>query len=166
MKQWLFRLIAIAVLMLLCLWVWRTFFPSPEKIIRDRLNQVAKLASFDSREGDFARMANVLNLVGYFTPDAECIFNSSDVYPWSAHGRDDLRGAALYARSMLTALHVEFFDATVVFAPDKQTATVKLTVRASRPGDKDFLVEEIKVHLRNVSGTWLIARAETVKTLT
>jgi hypothetical protein len=166
MRKWLSRLIVIVAFVLLGLWVWRTFFPSPEKNIRDRLNQVAKLASFDSKEGDFARMANVLNLVGYFTPDAECLFNSSNVDPWTAHGRDDLRGAALYARSRLTALHVEFFDATVVFAPDKQTATVKLTVRASRPGDKDFLVEEIKVHLRNVSGTWLIARAETVKTLT
>jgi hypothetical protein len=164
MKSWIIRILALAAVVMIALWGIRTFFPSPEKVIRSRLKQVSQLASFDSKEGGIGRMAGILKLTGYFTTDAECIFGSSDLGEISLHGRNDIRDAAMAARSRLSSLKVEFLDVAIALATDKLSATANLTIRVGSPTDKDFFVKEAKFTLNKVEGDWLIARAETLKT--
>jgi len=168
MKQWLTRLIAIAVVIAVGFWLWQVFFPSPERIIHNRMARIAKLISFSSNEGNIARMADVSSLLGYFTPDIQCTIDTPDIPDagdWSINGREDLRDNVVGARSMVGSLRVDFVDVTVTFAPDHQTAAVELTARVSLPNDRDFIVHEMKFTFRNVKGEWLVSRVETVKTL-
>ena len=164
MKRWIIRIVILAVIVMVGLWGLRTFFPSPEKAILARLKQVSKLACFDSNEGGIARMANVLKLTSCFTTEADCILDSADVGQMVFHGRNDIRDAALGARSRLNSLKVDFFDIAISFAPDNLTATANLTVRVGLPTDKDFFVKQAKFTLTKVDGDWLISHAETLKT--
>jgi hypothetical protein len=81
-------------------------------------------------------------------------------------GRMDVLRAAGLARGMTAALEVQLLDPSLTIMPDKQSATVDLTVRAKIPGDREFFVQEIKLQLKKFGRAWLIIKAETVKTLT
>ena len=107
MRTWSLRLILLAVVIALGVWGWRTFFPSPEKIIRKRLGELAKAASFVPNEGPLAKAWNASLLADFFTPDVQVRVE----VPGSWHtisGRDDLLRAALGVRSTLSALTIEF----------------------------------------------------------
>jgi hypothetical protein len=164
MKRWTIRFITLAVIVIVGLWGLRTFFPSPDKVILARLKQVSRLASFDSNEGGIARMSNILKLTGYFTTDADLVLDSADVGSQAIHGRNDIRDAALAARTRLNSLKMDFFDIAITFTPDNLTATANLTVRVGLPSDKDFFVKQAKFTLTKVDGDWLISRVETLKT--
>jgi len=168
MKQWLTRLIALAVVLAVVFWLWQALFPSPEHVIRNRVAKVARLISFSSNEGNLTTLSKVSSLLTYFSPDIQCSIETPDIPDagdWTIAGREDLRNNVLSAHSMVESLRAEFIDVTVAIAPDRQTATAELTARVSLPNDKDFIVHEMKFTLKNVGGQWLITRVETVKTL-
>ena len=48
MKKWIARAILVGILAALGYWLWTVFFPNPEKLIRARIQEIAKLASFAS----------------------------------------------------------------------------------------------------------------------
>ena len=48
-----------AGLIALAFWSWDFFFPTPQKIIEDRLLKLARLASFSSNDGNFKRLADI-----------------------------------------------------------------------------------------------------------
>ncbi len=94
-------------------WGWRVFFPSPEKVIRKRLGELAKAASFSSKEGLLAKAWNASALGEFFTPDVQV---TVDV-PGTQHtinGRDELLQAAVGARSEVSSLTIKFPDIKVI----------------------------------------------------
>src|SRR5580704_9518407 len=106
----LLRLVLLAALIALGVWLWTVFFPPPEKIIRRELREVAACVSFAPDEGALARVANVEKLAGYFAPDVKIHFDTMDTGQHSLEGRDEVAQAAYAARSQLTALQVKFQD--------------------------------------------------------
>jgi hypothetical protein len=164
MKKWLFRLMVASVLVALGFWGWRVFFPSPEKVIRKRLGELAKAASFSSNEGLLATALNASMLGGYFTPDVQV---TVDV-PGTQHtisGRDELLQAAVGARSAVGSLKIEFPDIKVVVAPGQDTAVVNLTARGKIPGQRDSYLQELRLRMVKIKREWLINQIETVRTL-
>jgi hypothetical protein len=167
MKKWLFRLMVASVLVALGFWGWRVFFPSAEKVIRKRLGELAKAASFSSNEGLLATALNASMLGGYFTPDVEV---TVDV-PGTEHtisGRDELLQAAVGARSTVSSLSIAFPDIKVVVAPGQDTAVVNLTARGkiSRiSGPTDSYLQELRLRMIKFKREWLINQIETVRTL-
>lgn len=164
MKRWLTRVVLLLALLGAGIWIWRTVFPAPEQVIRKRLSEIARLASIAPNESSLAKLANSEKLIGYFAPDAEIAVNTSG-HSLKLSGRDDLRGAALQARNILSSLKVQFLDVSVLIAPDRQGASVHLTARADIPGESLPQVEEMTVAFRKLEGLWVIQRAETVRTL-
>lgn len=160
------RLCLLAVIAAIGFWLWTVFFPSAESVIKKQLSTVAALLSFNSKEEQLAKIANVEDLAGYFANDVEIIVDTPVQARHSISGREDLRQILLGARMTLTALSVEFMDATVTFAPGGTEATVSLTASAQVGGDRDPLVQEAKFTLRKIEGRWIIVRIETVRTLT
>lgn len=146
------------------LWLWSVLFPGPEKAIRQHLARTAQAASFKANEGPMDQLSNIGAFSKCFSPEAEVKFESPGGGSQSLSGRSDLMRAAGMARTMTTALQVDFLDANLTVAPDRQTATVELTVRAAIPGDRDFFVQAMKLQLKKFGRSWLIIRAETVKT--
>ncbi len=165
MKPWPARLLLLAALLAIGLWVWHTFFPNPEKLIRKRLAELAQAASFSSNESPLARLANAQKLTTFFTADVEATLDIPGRSHETFSGRDELLQRALGARSAVNGLSVELPDIQVIIAPDRHSAIVNLTAKARVPGEKDFYVQELRLNFRKIDREWLIRRLETVKSL-
>lgn len=164
MKEWFIRIALVAALIALGLWGWRVFFPGPERVIRKRISELAKAASFSPNEGALAKAYNATALADLFTPDVEItleVYNSQR----SISGRDQIMQAAMAARSRVSSLTVEFPDVKVNVAPDGASAVVLLTARGYVPGERDSYLQELRLRLIKVKRDWLINQVQTVKTL-
>jgi hypothetical protein len=164
-RAWVYRLVFCALLVGVGLWVWHWLFPSPERVIRKRLAQVAATACIPPNEAPLAKLANAHRLASFFSEDVQLLLSGGSYSALSITGKEDLLQAAMGVRSTLSSLKVEFPDIVVSVGPDKASATVELTAKAMVPSEKDFGVQELKVMVRKVGGDWLITRVETVKTL-
>lgn len=165
MKTWLRRIVLAALLAGLGFWGWRALFPSPEHVIRQRLTELARDASFAANEGALAKLANAQTLTSFCTPDVVITVNTPGRSQQTLNGRDELLQAVMAARASLRGLNVEFFDILVTVAPDGTSAVANLTARGRVPEERDSYVQELEFKLRKAEGEWLIFRVETVKTL-
>jgi cytoskeletal protein RodZ len=164
MKEWSIRAILVAALVALGIWSWGVFFPSPEKIIRKRLDALAKAASSSSKEGLIAKAWNVTMLADYFTEDVQVTIEAPGAQ-LTISGRAELLQAVAHARSEPSSLSIEFPDIKVNVAPDGASAVVNLTARGKAPGERDTYLQELKLQMIKVKRDWLINQVETVKTL-
>jgi len=165
MKRWLGWLLVAILLMGLGVWGWRFLFPSPEKVIRARLNRMAQLATFAGNEGPLAKLGNAEELAGCFTSDVAVAADSPGAGPLTLHGRDNLLHWLLGVRANLSALKVEFLDIQVTIHADGRTALAYLTCKAAVPGEPDFAVQEFNFLFSKTGRNWLVYKIETVKTL-
>lgn len=159
------RLIFLAAIVALGFWAWSIFFPNPQKVIRNRLNKIARLASFSGNEGNFSRVASVEKLGAYFAEEIEIMVNVPNEESHTFNRREELMQAALAARNVISSLKVDFPDINVDLDPGKLSASADVTLRADINGEKNTVVQELKVYLKKVDGKWLIYRLDTVRTL-
>jgi hypothetical protein len=159
------RVILLAALVALGVWLWFVLFPGPEKIIRRRLTELARTASFSSGENDLARLAAAQKLTGFFATNIELNIDVPGRVQHRLLGRDEIKQAAFGARSTLGGLKVTFLDISVTVAPDKQSAVADLALEANIAGQHDTIVQEMKFTFQKTDDGWLISRVETVRTL-
>jgi hypothetical protein len=160
-----FRIVLLAALAALGVWLWTIIFPSPEKIIRRQLGDVAKRASFTDDEGALARMAGAQSLAGYFSTNVEVHLDIPELAQITTLDRNEIMQYALAASSKVSSLNVKFLDVNVTLAPNRRAAIADFTVEAHVPGDQDLLVQQMKFTLQKINGQWLITRVETIHTL-
>ncbi len=165
MMRWSMRGILLAGVIAAVIWGWIWFFPSPEHAIRRRLNDLASLACVHPNEGAAASVFSGTKLLSYFAPEIRFIVELPGHPRQEFNDRGELLAAAVRFRSLVGTLQVDFLDINVSVAPDKQSATAHLTVRAKVGGENDLMVQELRFKLRKIDGTWLISEVETVKTL-
>jgi hypothetical protein len=159
------RLVAVILIIGAAVGTWTWFFPSPEKAIRKRLDEVAATASFSANEAPVAKFQNVQKLMSFCAPDIQVSIDAYGQHVTSA-SKDELSQATMYARTQLFgSLKLQFIDPVVTFAPNGQTAFVNVTVRGTIPNEKDMMVQECKFTFQKDGRSWLIRRVETVKTL-
>ncbi len=159
------RLVLLAVAVALGFGVWAVLFPSPEKAVLKKISGLATTATISASDGNLTRAAKVSNLISYFTPDAEISFEVTDYHARTLSGREEIREAAVAGFTGLTSLKVQFLDATARIAAYQLTADVSCTARVTAGNSKEFGVQELHIQLKKIAGDWLIARVETVKTL-
>lgn len=164
MKRVVQIVLAVAIVGL-AIWGWTSLHPSPEKVIRSRLNNLAKTMSFKAGSGVLSQAYNAEKASEFFTPDIEVDINLAGFEPIAMHGREEMVQYMMYARSHVKALKIEFPDVNVTIAPDGQTAKVNLTGKAVVPGERDISAQEFNFKLKKVDGKWLIYQVETVRTL-
>ena len=165
MNRWFWRAIGTAVLLVLAVWLYTVFFPSPERAIRARLTQLAKSASFGRNESPVAAMANSQKVAEFFVDDVEIRVDLPGRAAATLSGRDDVREKTMALRSIGAGLTVEFLDINVTVSPDRNSAEANLTLKGRVAGEKDLIVQELKMLLNKIEGDWKIKRVETVKTL-
>lgn len=165
MKRWLWRLSLLALVAAVGIWIWRTYFPGQEELIRKQLVNLAQTACISPNESNLARIAKAQKLTTFFTTNAEVIVSLPGRLESTFSGRDQLLEAAASARAALSSLKVEFLDPSITLDPDQKSAVVTVTIRATLPGEGVPEVEEVKAELVRNSREWLIRRAETVKVL-
>jgi hypothetical protein len=165
MKIWVVRVILLAVVVAIGVWVWKTFFPGPEQAIRRNLKQFAQAISFSSGEGNLTRVADSQKAVSLCASNIDISIEATGYPPQSITGSAELFQALMLARARLASLQVEFLDPNIRLAPNKDSAVVDLTARGRSPGERDIQVMELKFTLQKVGNQWLIRKIETVKTL-
>jgi hypothetical protein len=163
-KEWSIRIILVAVLAALGVWAWHVFFPSPEKVIRKQLGELAKAASTSSRESLLAKAWNASTLAEYFTVDVEITLEVPGMQH-TINGRDELVQAVAGARTEARGLTVTFPDIKVVVAPDGQSAVVNLTAQGEVSAPKELYIAELKLRMIRIKRDWRIQQVETVRTL-
>lgn len=159
------RMIAAAALIALGVWLWTIFFPSPEKIIRKQLAKLAQDASFSQNENNLLKIADAQSMADFFTSNVEVSVIVPGHGQQSLSGRSEITTAALASRQEATALDVKFPDVNVTVAPDRNSATADITVDATVSGERDAIVQELKITFQKIDGHWLISRVETVQGL-
>jgi len=165
MNRWFWRAIIAATLVVVAVWLYSVFFPSPERLIRARLAQLAKSASFGRNESPVAILANSQRVANFFTADVEIRVDLPGRSAATLSGREEVRERTMAVRSIVGGLQVEFLDINLAIAPDKQSAEANLTLKGRIAGEKDLVVQELKFLLNKIEGDWKIKRVETVKTL-
>ncbi|MSU59923.1 MAG: hypothetical protein EXS35_17440 [Pedosphaera sp.] len=163
--RWVWRIFFLAAVVALVVWLRAIFFPSEEKAIRKHLTETARAASFPAHEGSLARLGNIAQLAGCFSPDVELSFDAPREGHVTVHGRDEIMGLANRVRDVPGGVKVEFPDVVVTVNPDHLSATANITVKAQQGGVSDSSIQEMKVLLKKIKGRWIITRVETVKTL-
>ncbi len=164
MREWFIRIFLVAALIALGIWSWRTFFPNPETVIRNRLGELARTASFSSKEGLVAKAWNASTLGEFFTLDVQVTLD----VPGTQHtlnGREELVQAYMGWRSQVRGLSIDFPDIKVTLAPDGNSAEVNLTAKGKVTGESELYLQELKVRMTKVRRDWLIDQIETVRTL-
>jgi len=158
------RLSLLTVGVVIGAWLWTIFFPSPEKIVRRRLAQVAEDVSFNANESPLAALGKTQKLAGLFNTNVDVEVDLPERSQHSVATRDEIMQAAAGAHTEASDLSVKFLDLNVTLAADKQSATADLTVEARAAG-KDSFTQEMKFTFEKIGGDWLITRIETVRTL-
>jgi hypothetical protein len=161
----LLRLAAFAAVAALGWWLWLFFFPPPENVVRQRLAELARTATFGQSASPATRLAKAHKTVGLFSRDAEIVLEAAGDASHRYSGREEIIEAARIGFAALPALTVEFLDVTVRVAADRQSAELSCTARVRAGDSRDFGVQEMRFLWKKIDGAWLISRAETVKTL-
>jgi len=164
MRRWVWRALLAVGFLALGIWAWLVIFPSPERVIRKRLTELARAATVSGNESQLAALLNSQKVAGFFTGDIEINVDVPGSSQQVLNGRDQLAQQAMVLRSAVGSMQVEFYDIIVTVAPEKSTAEANLTLVA-RPAGRDKIVQELKFKLNKAEGGWRIYRLETVKTL-
>lgn len=145
------------------IWLWWVIFPSPEKVIRQRLAEIARHASFRADQNPLAALGAAQKLSGFCHPNLQVKLAAPANVEHTFESREEIAQSHLAARSALGgSLKIEFLDVLVAVAPDQQSAEADLTARLQASGDPS--VQEIKFTLKKIDGQWFVARAETIRT--
>ncbi len=65
------RIVLLAGLAALGIWLWTVLFPRPEKVIRRRLTELARTVSSSANESDLTRLAAARGVAGFFAANVE-----------------------------------------------------------------------------------------------
>ena len=165
MRRWFWRVLLAVGFLALGVWVWTLVFPSPERVIRKCLTELAKAATVSANEAPLAVLLNSQKIAGFFTADTEIYLDVPGRSQQVLTGRENVLQASMQFRPAVGGLKVELYDIIVTVAPDKSTAEANLTLVARPAAERDKIVLELKFRLNKAEGGWRIYRLETVKTL-
>lgn len=145
---------------------YRWLNPGPEKVIRNRLLELAAAASFQSSATPLSNLANAQMIASFCSQNVEITVDLPGRQAGTVTGRDEVMQGLLASRQAVGSLSVDFYDITVHLSPDGDSATANLTVRARTTGDRDDYIQELRFTFQKTEGDWFITRIQTVKTLT
>ena len=159
-----FVLVAVVVVAGICLWT--VIFPSPQHIIRARLNEMARDASFNDGQPALSEYLAAQTIGGFFSTNVQVVLNDPGSLVDTLNGRDQIIQTVIGIHESVNNFKVDFPDINVTVAPDKNSATADLTIRAQVGGKDDSMAEEMKLTFEKIDGQWLITHVETVPVFT
>lgn len=159
------RIVLLIVVAAVGVWLWMTFFPNPEKIVRRQLVKLAGDVSFSKDENNLVKIADAQSVADFFASNVVVNIDVPGHEVPSLAGRAEITQAALLSRQQVTDLQVKFPDVNVTVAADKLSATADVTVQATVSGQANAIVQEVKFTFEKIDGQWLITKVETVRAL-
>lgn len=159
------RIVAAALLIALGLWLYRVLFPTDETRIRKLLAEVAETASLKPNENPLVRLGAAGKLAGFFSGDAIIHVDVEGVRDRTIQGRDELQQVVAAARASLQSAAIRFPDVSLTVEPDGLSAVANVAAVADVNGEKNTVVQELKMNLKKIEGKWRISQVDTVRTL-
>jgi hypothetical protein len=126
---------------------------------------LVQAVSFRGQESPVATLANSSRVADFFTRDVELKLDVPGSSAQTIQGRDEVFAITQRVRLVLGSLQVQFLDINLAIASDKKSAEANLTLQAKMAGERDQIVQELKLLLKKLEGSWKIQSVETVKTL-
>jgi hypothetical protein len=160
------QLFLVAVAAVAGIFLWTIIFPSPQHLIRARLNEMARDASFNNGQSAVSGYLAAQTVGGFFSTNVQVILNDPGTLDRTLTGRDQIVQTIFGIHQSVSNFKVEFPDINVTMGPGKRCATADLTIRALVDGQESWIAEEMKLTFEKIEGKWLITHVETVRVLT
>ena len=135
--------------------IYYLLFPPVEKVIKGRLEKLAKAISARP-SGNISAMANVNKIGSFFHPNVSITVQGFGQDFASVQGRGELQQMAIGARQRIGAVSVEFYNVQVTPGPDKTNATASATALVKINDDPNAIVQEVQVQFEKAGRDWLI----------
>lgn len=161
--KWAVRLVIIAVLVAAGCWLWTVMFPNPRAVVWHRLEKLAEIASFPANEGQLMKLAAVQKIGGYFSDQVVVNVHMSGEETHEFNNREELVQAIQAGRMSVNSVLVKFKGARIEITPGNQEAIIGVALTADINGEKDSVVEDLKIEMKKIDGDWLITHVETVQ---
>lgn len=157
-------------------WLGYKLWPTNEKVIQSRVNDLAEELSLPAGEGLMKRTARAYSISQFFSSDVSVDLNG--VYMerpvrtrfGAIEGRDNLKLAVSQALEQSLRLEVSFVDVLVEMGADERTASVfasALIQRQEKVGRQRETTgaQELKFEVQRNGRVWEITRVVTYKTM-
>ena len=161
--KWAVRLIIIAALAAVGYWAWTAMFPNPRAVVWHRLEKLAQIASFSAGEGQLQKLAAVQKMGGYFSDQVVVNVHMTGEETHEFYNREELVQAIQAGRMSVNSVLVKFKGPRIEITPGSQEAIIGVALTADINGEKDSVVEDLKIQMKKVDGDWLITHVETVQ---
>jgi ketosteroid isomerase-like protein len=160
------QLFLVTVAAVVGIFLWTIIFPSPQHVIRARLNEMARDASFTDGQSSLSGYLAAQTIGAFFSTNVQVVLNDPGTMVDTLNGRDQIIQTMIGIHQSVNNFKVDFPDINVTVAPDKNSATADLTIRAQVGGKDDSIAEEMKLTFEKIDGQWLITHVETVPVFT
>ncbi|HVY69161.1 MAG TPA: hypothetical protein VHH73_04500 [Verrucomicrobiae bacterium] len=157
------KIIAVATLALAAFGIWWLFFPGDQRVIRSRVEKIARLASVGAGESQILRVSKTERLVDMLAADVGVSLEGTGADFTSFAGKDQFAEGLRVARLRARQAKVQLLDVVFDSEPDGQQAVTRMAALAEVDGEQNRVAQEIRISWRKVDGQWLIAKIETVK---
>ena len=158
--KWILGFLAVVILAVGGVLLYKKFFPPEEKVIRERLVALADAASVAPSNKPLTQLGNAGALLQFFTEDVEIDVKADLSRHLVLKGKERLQTLVMGAAQFGTRVDVTFNDIQVLEV-NEGAALAEFTALAKTSTDSTPVVQILNVNLVKKSGEWLISRVKT-----
>lgn len=144
--------------------VWHFFFPPPERVIRERLEKLARAISAQP-DGNISKVANVNSIGSFFHPNISINLEGFGREVSSIQGRGELEQMAMGARQNNIFVSVEFSNVHVQAERGDTNASAIVTAEVRLSNQAEPIVQDLRLGFEKLDRKWLIRTAQPMKAL-
>ena len=144
--------------------LWWLLAPSDEQRIRREFDALVANAEKSGPESPLAAVGKAAEIADRFVEEPEL---QVDVLPGSTSTRAAVQSSVFQVRAMADSISIRVYDRTLQLAPDRRSARMRLSVRATgrAGGDSDHVIREFELGWVKAGGRWRIQSARTVEAI-
>jgi hypothetical protein len=142
--------------------LWVYLFPPPEKVIREKIEALAKMIS-ENPQGNISRVANVNRIGAFFHPNVNISLEGFGREVSSINGRGELEQMALGFRQNNFRLNVRFSNIHIEVQDPSAAATAIVSAEVRLNDQPEPMVQDIRLTFEKYDRAWLIRAAEPAK---
>lgn len=144
--------------------LWHYLFPPPEKVIRGKLEALARTIS-ETPQGNISRVTNVSRIGAFFHPNVSINLEGFGRDASSIQGRGELEQTAMGVRQNSFRIAVQFSNVHITVGPEENQASALVTAEVMLGDRTEPIVQDIRLSLERFDRSWLIRTAEPSKAL-
>ena len=144
--------------------LWWLLAPGDEQRIQRELDALVANVEKSGPESPLAAVGKATEVADRFVEEPDL---QVDVLPGSAPTREAVQSSVFQIRAMADSISLHLYDRALELAPDRRSAHMRLSVRATgrAGGDSDRVIREFELRWIKADGRWRIQSARTVEAI-